>query len=198
MSGVTAASLIPVVPEVSIQRGDAHLGSSLFEPVCALYDQVFSEPPMHWSPDQSDEHRETLLRLMADPGFGITVATVGDELIGFAYGRPLAENTKWWDNFLEPVPVEVTTERAGRTFAVIDFGVSAEHRGQGLGRRLLEGLLAGRPEERATLAVEPEADNSQGIYRHLGWRLVGRLEGAPGDTAPYFDIYVLPLVQASP
>ncbi len=117
---------------------------------------------------------------------------------GSAYGRPLAEDTKWWDNFLEPVPVEVTSERSGRTFAVIDFGVAGSYRGRGLGRRLLDALLAGRSEERATLAVEPEADASQGIYQHLGWQVVGRLEGAPGDTAPYFDIYVLPLDQASP
>lgn len=61
------------------------------------------------------------------------------------------------------------------------------------GSQLLEALLADRSEERATLAVEPEVCNSQGFYRHLGWQLVGRLRGAESDTAPFFDIYVLPL-----
>lgn len=176
-----------------MRRGSERLGREVFGPVCNLYDEVFSEPPMTWSPGQSEEHRETLHRLVDSPGFGITVASDGDDLIGFAYGRTLATDTKWWDNFLEPVPPEMTTEYEGRTFAVIDFGVRRDHRGQGLGRQLLDTLLADRPEERATLAVEPEADNSQGFYRHLGWHFVGRLRGAEGDTAPYFDIYTLPL-----
>lgn len=176
----------------TLRSGAAELCRNLFDPICDLYDEVFSEPPMHWSTGQSEEHRETLRRLADSPGFGLTVAFDGDDLIGFAYGRTLATDSKWWDNFLEPVPPEMTTERDGRTFAVIDFGVRRDHRGLGLGRQLLDMLLADRPEERATLAVEPEADNSQGFYRHLHWRLVGHLRGADGDTAPYFDIYVLP------
>ena len=109
----------------------------------------------------------------------------------------MATDTKWWDNFLSPVAAEVVTERPDRTFAVIDFGVQQAFRGQGLGRRLLDALLADRREERATLAVEPEAENSQGFYRHLGWRLVGRLKGGEGDTAPFFDIYVLALPETA-
>lgn len=187
----------PHVTDVQLTRGTTALGQQHFDAICDLYDEVFAEPPMHWSPDQSADHQETLRRLMASPGFGLVLAHAGDELVGFAYGRTLAMDTKWWDNFLEPVPAEVTTERPDRTFAVIDFGVQRSWRGQGLGRRLLDTLLADRPEERATLAVEPAADNSQGFYRHLGWQLVGRLRGAEGDTAPFFDIYALPLLGTS-
>jgi GNAT superfamily N-acetyltransferase len=152
---------------------------------------------MHWAPEQSTEHRQTLERLTKAPGFGISLAKLDGDLVGFAYGRTLDQKTAWWNDFLVPVDPEITTERTGRTFAVIDFGVTAVLRGKGLGRRLLASLLDGRPEERATLAVEPAATNSLGFYEHLGWRLVGRLRGAQTDTAPFFDILVLPLSQAS-
>lgn len=184
-----------VTSAVRLVRGADALCREYFDAICELYDEVFAEPPMHWSVGQSAEHRETLERLMGSPGFGVVLAHAGERLVGFAYGRTLATDTHWWDNFLSPVPAEVTAERPGRTFAVIDVGAQRAWRGQGLGRRLLEALLADRTEERATLAVEPEAERSQGFYRHLGWQRVGRLRGGEGDTAPFFDIFVLPLAQ---
>jgi GNAT superfamily N-acetyltransferase len=189
---------VTVETEVEIRTGGADLCEHFFEPLCELYDEIFSEPPMHWTAGQSSEHRETLQRLMKDAGFKLVIAAIGTDLIGFAYGRTLAPDTKWWDNFLTPVPLETTSERPDRTFAVIDFGVTLPRRGQGLGRRILEALLADRREERATLAVEPEAIESQEFYRHMGWEHVGRLRGAPGDTAPLFDIYVFDLSRAKP
>jgi ribosomal protein S18 acetylase RimI-like enzyme len=187
-----------VTTDVEITTGGASLCEQLFEPLCELYDEIFSEPPMHWAAGQSAEHRETLRRLMKDAGFRLVVATVSTELVGFAYGRTLAPDTKWWDNFLTPVPLDTTSERPGRTFAVIDFGITRTRRGQGLGRQILNKLLADRREERATLAVEPEVIESQKFYRRMGWNHVGRLRGAPGDTAPLFDIYVFDLSRENP
>jgi ribosomal protein S18 acetylase RimI-like enzyme len=184
--------------EVEIGIGGAALCEQLFEPLCALYEEIFSEPPMHWTPGQPDEHRETLRRLMQDAGFKLVTATDESGLIGFAYGRTLQPDTKWWENFLIPVPLDITSERLNRTFAVIDFGVRRSRRRQGIGRKILDALLGGRHEERATLAVEPEAIESQNFYRHLGWKYVGRLRGAPGDTAPLFDIYAIDLVGSNP
>jgi len=54
-------------------------------------------------------------------------------------------------------------------------------------------LLASRSEERATLAVQPSAEESHAFYERLGWRYVGRLPGIEGESAPFFDIYWLPL-----
>jgi ribosomal protein S18 acetylase RimI-like enzyme len=84
----------------------------------------------------------------------------------------------------------------GRTFAVVDMAVADRWRGHGIGRALLQRLLADRYEERATLTVEPAAEATQGFYRHLGWRKVGRKRTGPGFFIPYFDVYVLPLRHA--
>lgn len=183
------------MPSVHLTHGAEALSAEHFDAICELYDEVFSEPPRTWSDTRSVEHRDTLRRLMASPGFGLVLAHAGDQLVGFGYGRTLAADTTWWDGLLEPVPAEVTTEREGRTFSVIDLGVRRAWRSQGVGRKLLEELLHGRREERAVLAVRPDADDAQRFYRRLGWQLVGRLRSVRG-TAPFFDIYVLPLPDA--
>ncbi len=126
-------------------------------------------------------------------GFGVATASAGDELVGFAYGHRLPPTTRWWQGFLEPVPAELATEYDGRTFAIIDVAVRPGWRRQGIGRRLLDTLLASRSEERATLAVQPWAEESHIFYKRLGWHYVGRLPGVAGESAPFFDIYWLPL-----
>ena len=64
--------------DVHFTRGGAALCGQHFEAVCELYDEVFSEPPMHWSDGQSAEHRDTLRRLMASPGFGLVLVHAGE------------------------------------------------------------------------------------------------------------------------
>jgi ribosomal protein S18 acetylase RimI-like enzyme len=169
--------------------GNLAIAQELFEPICRLYDQVFSEPPFHWEPEESEQHRQRLTRIISSPGFGLSVATDGGDVAGFAYGYPLTATTRWWDGFVEPVAEELSREWVGRTFAVIDLGVRRDLRGNGLGRGLLTTLLESRREERATLAVQPETESAHAFYRHLGWHSVGRVVGVAGESAPFFDIY---------
>jgi ribosomal protein S18 acetylase RimI-like enzyme len=171
-------------------RADAQ---RLFEPICTLYDQVFSQPPFRWTNDESQHHRKLLSSLMEEPSFGIATADADRQLVGFAYGYQLPPDTKWWQNFLEPVPDDLAQEWPGRTFALIDLAVDQAWRGQGLGRELTEALLGSRAEQRATLSVQPTAADTQAFYVHLGWRKVGRKKMAPGAVSPFFDVYVVEL-----
>jgi len=163
----------------------------LFDAVCELYDAVFSQPPFDWPEGRSEEHRRSLERLRADPTFGMATADVGGELVGFAYGLTLKPDTKWWQGADQPLPDDLTVERAGRTFAVIDLGVRADRRRRGIGRALLSTLLNGRQEERATLAVQPHATGAQAPSARLGWPTAGRLSGAPTAAASILDLSVL-------
>ncbi|WP_434582055.1 GNAT family N-acetyltransferase [Carbonactinospora thermoautotrophica] len=178
---------------VTVSLGAAATARRLFEPIYRLYYETFSKPPYQWPEGEEEQYRRRFERLMGDPTFGIAVAQCGDELAGFAYGYTLRPDTKWWEGFVTPVPPEVTTEWEGRTFALIDFAVDESVRGKGVGRRLHDTLLGSRHEERATLAVEPQAHEARGIYEHWGWQVVGRLRGPATDFAPEFDIMVLPL-----
>ncbi len=108
---------------VTVSLGDRITARALFDPICQLYDEIFSVPPFHWNPDESEQHRRRFKVAIASLGFGITTAVTDDELVGFAYGYQLPVSTRWWEGFLEPVPAELTTEYEGRTFAVIDLAV---------------------------------------------------------------------------
>jgi ribosomal protein S18 acetylase RimI-like enzyme len=182
------------LPEnVVLNATNANQTRPLFDPICELYDMVFSQPPFSWTSERSAAHRKDLERLLARPLFGAATAHVDTELVGFGYGAPLQPDTHWWQGAVAPLPRELTAEWPGRTFAVIDFGVRPGYRRQGIGRALLDVLLAGREEERATLAVRPTATDAQAFYQHTGWRKVGRVAGAPGQPAPFFDLYVIRL-----
>ncbi len=176
--------------DVRIEIGGAALTCPLLDPICALYDEVFSTPPFFWREDESELHRQRLLRLLDDPTYGIAVAWAEDELVGFAYGFSLPADTKRWSGLLEPVSVQVTGEWPGRTFLLFDYAVQASRRGHGIGRKLHDGLLGSRLEDRATLTVQPTATDTKRIYEHWGWWRVGQVEGGLQAAAPRFDVYL--------
>ena len=126
------------------------------------------------------------------PGFVLAEARNGGYLVGYASGMPLRPSTSWWKNLTTPLPAEVTTEHAGRTFALTELLVRAPWRRQGIAGSLHNLILAGRPEERATLTVSPRAAAAQSAFRTWGWRKVARTRG-PGPEAPILDILVTDL-----
>jgi ribosomal protein S18 acetylase RimI-like enzyme len=178
-------------PRVELE--DHASAEALFEPICQLYREAFSQPPFNRSEAQHQAQADQLRQLLTNPTFELSTAYVGDELVGFLYGIRLRPGTAWWDDFLSPVPEEITREWEGRTFALIYLAVASPWRRQGIGRRLVSVLLASRPEERATVSAIPEAKATQAFYRALGWRYVGRQKGTPGQPSALFDTYVLPL-----
>jgi ribosomal protein S18 acetylase RimI-like enzyme len=126
------------------------------------------------------------------PGFVLAEARHGGYLVGFAFGMPLRPSTSWWRDLTAPLPADVTTERPGRTFALAELAVRPAWRRQGIGRDLHDLVLAGRPEERATLTVLPSATAAQRAGQAWGWRKIARKrEQQPG--APLLDILVTTL-----
>ena len=59
-------------------------------------------------------------------------------------------------------------------FAVVWIAVHPRWRGRGLGRRLLERLLAGGTTERAWLVTHDLDTPARGLYRSLGFQELGR------------------------
>lgn len=132
------------------------------------------------------------------PGFALAEARHGGYLVGYASGMPLRPSTSWWRGLTTQVPPEVTAEHPGRTFALTELAVRASWRRQGIGRELHELLLGGRPEERATLTVAPEAGAAQAAFRSWGWRKVARTRGdakdyGDGVAVPVLDVLVIDL-----
>jgi GNAT superfamily N-acetyltransferase len=178
------------VDDVAISLADAARGRELIDPICKVYDEVFSAPPFFWRDDESDLHRERLTSLLDDPTFGLATATVDSELVGFAYGFTIPVETQRWQRLKGDVDPETAREWPGRTFLLFDYAVRKPFRARGIGKALHDLLLSSRPEQRATLTVQPTAVDTKRLYERWGWRMVGQMEGGPTAAAPLFDCYL--------
>src|ERR1700761_77255 len=131
------------------------------------------------------------------PGFAGVEARHGGFLVGYASGMPLRASTSWWRGLTTPLPDDVTEERPGRTFALTELMVRASWRRQGIGRELIEALLAERTEERRAVDDSPGASAAQAAFRSWGWRKIARTRGdVPGG--PVLDVLVLDLPWVPP
>ncbi|WP_084265344.1 GNAT family N-acetyltransferase [Actinomadura macra] len=171
---------------MDIQHLDREATREQFSEIESLYAEAFPRSDL-------GDYRARMRHLLGSSGFEAVTAHLDATLTGFAYGGPLTAGSSWWNGLVPAPPAGFTTETGRRTFAVIDLAVRSTHRGHGLGRRLLDELVAGRTEERATLATSPDEHEIQRMYRRWGWRHVGRTPGSEGETEPWFDLYVIAL-----
>ncbi|RFS81230.1 GNAT family N-acetyltransferase [Actinomadura spongiicola] len=149
-----------------------------------LYQQVYAEPPYNSAPKFSlPRFRERTREQTLASGFRLVTARRDRALVGFAFGFSMMPGA-WWANASTPPREVLDTDK----YAVVELVVSKTERGRGLGRLLLNRLVAGRPERFATLAAVVEADAYE-MYRRWGWKKVGEFRAEP----PYSDALVLPL-----
>src|SRR6516225_11419787 len=154
-----------------------------------LHAEVYAEAPYRRNEDGGQLARRFAVQ-RRQPGFVLAEARHGDYLVGYASGMPLRPSTSWWKNLTAPLAAEVTTEHAGRTFALTELLVRAPWRRQGIAGSLHNLILDGRPEERATLAVLPGAVAAQQAFPKWGWSRVARTRG-PQDGSPVLDVLVI-------
>lgn len=161
----------------------AELGS--IEPI---YADAYAEAPYGEGPDDVAEFGRGWPSRVAQPSFRLVVARLRTQPVGFAFGHRLTITTRWWAGMLGDVDDDLTTEREGRTFAVIELAVRSALREQGIARALHSYLVAGLTEERATLLVRPEATAARGAY--LSWRYqpVGPVQ--PFADGPVYDAMI--------
>jgi ribosomal protein S18 acetylase RimI-like enzyme len=157
----------------------------------ALHAEVFAEPPYRCAGDAAEFSRRFRVQ-RRQPGFALAEARHGDYLVGYAAGMPLRPATSWWRHLTTPLADDITTEHPGRTFALASLLVRAAWRQQGIGRDLHDLILAGRPEERATLTVLPAAAAAQHAFRSWGWQRVARAQ-PPGPGGAMSDVLVTAL-----
>lgn len=153
----------------------------------ALHDDVFG------SDDAGDADFARRLGVWRrQPGFLLAEARHGGYPVGYACGMPLRPSTDWWRDLTAPLPVSVTAEQPGRTFALTQLLVRASWRRQGIAAELHDLILDGRAEERATVKLPPGAAAAQSAFRNWGWTKVARGRGA-GPGAPIVDVLTRPL-----
>jgi ribosomal protein S18 acetylase RimI-like enzyme len=175
-------------PGISLQLLDGAQAAAHEAELLALRAEVYGQADDAAAARQSRVWRR-------QPGFVLAEARNGGYLVGCACGMPLRPSTSWWKELTTPLPEETVTEHPGRTFALTELAVRAAWRRQGIGRSLHDLVLAGRPEERATLTVPPGAAPAQHAFRKWGWAKVARTRGS-GPDSPVLDVLVMALPAA--
>jgi ribosomal protein S18 acetylase RimI-like enzyme len=119
------------------------------------------------------------------PGLRAVAATTEDGLVGVAYGY-LGEPGQWWhDQVRAALSPAVAADWLVGAFEVCELHVRPAWQGQGLGRALLDRLLAGPPASTAVLTTPDKETRARGFYRDAGW--VDLLPGLmfPGDPRAF-------------
>jgi GNAT superfamily N-acetyltransferase len=161
----------------------------------ALRAEAYGEPPCGRDDDAAVFDRRFRVRCR-QPGFVLAEARQGSHLVGYASGHPLRPSTSWWRYLTTSLPDADIAEHHGRTFALTDLLVRPSWRRQGIARGLHDLILAGRPEERATLIVLPAATPAQRALRSWGWRKIARTREDP--SSPVYDVLLADLPVSRP
>lgn len=166
-------------------KADAH--RVLLNVMVPLYEAAYVhvlDDPFYATEIFIERKHENLL----NPGVTLVVAYDGNEAVGLAFGYPLPADRRWWEVVDTPVANEVTQKR---TFAFNELMVAPRWQRQGIGGRLHDHLLRGRPEEQARLAVKVENTAAQAAYKRWGWTTLGTRQPTPSE--PRVDTMVIPL-----
>jgi ribosomal protein S18 acetylase RimI-like enzyme len=170
--------------DIRFKRHSGDQTLAMLAEITAFYEEVHAE-------DADDESHELFSRptfiartvsQAQTKGFELVTATSNELLVGFSFGYPLSPG-RWWGECTPP-PEEVL---ASYKFAVIELNVRKAFRRQGIGKKLLDELLAARPEKFATLATIT-GSTANAMYLRWGWYKVGVFL-----TPPPMDALVIPL-----
>lgn len=164
---------------------DAAGATAYVEALLDLYREVYSEPPYLEGPEHVASFGRHLNRELSLPGFALAGAMDGDRLIGVAYGFTLPAG-EWMEPSVEEPPAHIYDVPK---LNVAEWMVRARYRGTGIGRRLLDMLLADRSESWAVLASNPAAP-ARHIYERHGWKPAGRIKP---KSMPAMDVLTLAL-----
>lgn len=179
-------------PDVDIHLGDGADLLAMLDEVIDLYLALRADRPE--SPLFSRETFRARTTSQAQrEGFATTWATSADSnvrLVGFAFGLTFPAG-RWWSGNPTLPPPEILDQPK---FAVIELDVDAVWQGRGIGRRLLDELLASRSEPYAILTAIPNAPARQ-MYERWGWVQVGTAQHTP--DSPAMDQLVLALSPAA-
>ena len=157
--------------ELAIRRDD----------VLAVYADAMGVPP-----SVAQGRRSIITAHLERRGLRTVAAMTGQRtLVGIAYGY-LGAPGQWWH---DQVRAALTGAQAGRwldgSFEVCELHVRQAVQRTGLGRRLLEQLLAGPPAPTATLTTPDAETRARSFYRAGGWVDLARDLIFPGDPRAF-------------
>jgi GNAT superfamily N-acetyltransferase len=169
------------VPDLRLRRHDGNGASELLDTLASIYETEYAEEPYEGNPVFSRQaFTERTQRQVSADGFTLLVGSVDDQPAGYVFGYTYGPG-QWLPGPCDPPPPEEIVQSA--MFFVVELIVRRPFRGNGYARQLMEGLLAGRTEQFATLCAHPQA-KARDIYPRWGWQEVCKMSAG----AMTFDI----------
>ena len=107
------------------------------------------------------------------------------EVVGVAYGYIGAPGQWWHDRVRAALPPELADAWLADAFEVCELHVRTAAQRQGLGKALLELLLAGLPARTAVLTTPDRETRARSFYRAAGWQDLVRGLRFPGDPREF-------------
>ena len=169
--------------DISYERYPGERVAEILDAVIELYLEIRSERAgEHYEMFSLANFIERTNSQAQKDGFELIAATSEHALVGFSFGYSMAVG-QWWAD-CPPPPQDIL---ANSKLAVIELNVRKSCRGQGVGKKLMDILVSGRPEKYATLAARPDSP-AHAMYIRWGWYAVGVFK-----TPPVMDAMVLPI-----
>jgi ribosomal protein S18 acetylase RimI-like enzyme len=154
---------------------DGRATAAVSDQLVAVYRAAMGAAPFFETEVETGWFAEELAGEVEEDGYRCWVATEDDRVVGFAYGLPTPEIPAdgWYGLVREAVGPAAAERWLAGQFAVVWIAVRPDHRGSGLGRRLLERLLAEAGTDRAWLITHDLDSPARALYRSLGFRQLG-------------------------
>jgi ribosomal protein S18 acetylase RimI-like enzyme len=169
-----------------LSRYDADAARERFDELVTVYLDAYGGSGPNYT---EERYRRQLLSHLNVTGFTLVAAEIDGRIVGYMYGFPASPHSRTWEGLLAPVPADLTREDGSRSFSVCELMVRRGWKRRGVAEALHDELLAGRPEERATLYARPDNAPAQAAYAKWGWHKVAQVQPS-WDNAPVFDVLV--------
>ncbi len=119
------------------------------------------------------EREEIMRRHFGRRGYQGFIAVDGKRLVGFSYGYTGDPGQYWYDKVWAAMTSEQRKEwMEPEHFEFVELAVHPHYQRQGIGGKLHDLLLEGRPEPGALLTVRADNGPALALYRKRGWVVV--------------------------
>jgi GNAT superfamily N-acetyltransferase len=170
---------------------------SLQAELIQVYLYAFRQPPYSKSQQEVETFAHFLPLHITDSGFRLVIATQGEQLLGFAYGRRPSPGQPWHDFVAEVLQAAGEEAWLKDAYQLAEMAVLPESQGRGIGGRLHDRLLQDLPQKRALLTTMAANSPAYRLYLRKGWKLLVDDLIVPDLPRPYrvMGLELLPLPQ---
>jgi GNAT superfamily N-acetyltransferase len=162
----------------------AAVGADDFAAAVVTAAQIYGEA-MQRPPELVVQRREIMASHVSRPGFVAVLGRDGDEVVGFGYGYHGRAGDWWHDIVARALGRHDARTWLSDCFELAELHVRPDHHGRGIGRRILETVLAEARGTTVVLSTHDRESPARQLYRSVGF--VDLLAGFvfPGSSEVY-------------